>query len=537
MPDRSLDVLVRILTQEVGEEKAAEILQKTKTAARDLNASLPEGWAGFEKYKQALKGAAEGGEGAEHSLHGLRALLRGAGPEAAEFGHLLHFAFNPLMLGGAALGAGMEAYFHWLEKAQERQREMNAELQKHSDWQREIIKSGSVLVEQQRNLSLAIAESAAALGGLTEQFRAFEQRSKSFDLAQNDSIAERIGHRKTESTILEDQITMLEQLGKISKPQAEQAKIEADHKEKLADIQDRLTKDQSDYNSAKIDYDQELKMAGGAGAFSPEAIAAARKTVEDAQARYNQASTAAGPETKSEIDRLKKAIEENKQQDRMYGRDYDPATGHLRGDDFGAQRTELERQLRETQQSYDAANAGLPEFTTALATAKQHLDEISKLPEKFQSMEARLSELATKLRDDMHDAPRQIREENQRAALEIVNALEKNGAKPSDIELNAVESINELNHMKEETGFTPQDYAQHGTPAQKAHIANLQDQVSAFSALETSLGNNGQAIITHLDTLMRVTGGQQDALEYIYSLGADMERRIQALTDRMNTGK
>lgn len=63
-----------------GGADAADDLTKVKSAAGELTTSLPEGWAGLEKYRQVLKVSGESAEASEGHIRNLRALMSRAGP-------------------------------------------------------------------------------------------------------------------------------------------------------------------------------------------------------------------------------------------------------------------------------------------------------------------------------------------------------------------------------------------------------------------------------------------------------------------------
>ncbi len=527
--DKALDILIRLGI--LGKEDLVAfkgLMAETGQSAEQLSSSLsmPEGWQGMEKYKGALQGANEAAAATEGHLHSLRSLMSGAGPEAAELGHLLHFAFNPTMLGGAALAGGMELYFKWLERSQEKQREMNETLQKHNEYLHEILKAGGNIYEQQQKIGMAIAEATAKLHSLTDEFERFEARDKQYNEAQNDALNERIEKRKAESAILQEQITMLEQMGAITKPQAEQAKIEVEHKEKLAAIQDKLTKDASDYNSAKTARDTELAHAGGLGAFSPSAIGKAESDKLKAQADYDQATKDGGEAGAKEIARLKQAIEENKK-----GAGFDPLTGQMTAAGHDTDEA-LQKHLFDQEQRTKAANENLQTFGTALAKATQHLDDIKGLPEKFNRLDAALGMLGQKWVDDRSAAPTKIKEETQRAALEKINALEKGNANPASIFANGIAAMERLSSMQTQFGHGPDWFLNAGTPQDKAAVQADRAQVAALGDLESALGLNGDEVLTGISKIVRSSTSQYEIMHSLQGNIDALSRKLGELQGR-----
>lgn len=525
--DKTLQILIQLGV--LGKEDAAavnDLLKQTKQDIGDMNQSMPENLAAWEKFKDRLKGAGEGAEGIHEHIHNLRALMAGAGPEAAELGHLLHFAFNPVMLGGAALAAGMEAYFHWVEKAQERQREMTLDLQKHNDFLREAIKLTGNFYENQFKIAQAIAEARAQQNSLTEELKAFEDQAKVYDQAQNDDLANRIELRKGENTLLEDQIQLLENIGKLTPAQAEQDKLRLQHQERLAEIGDKVVKAKSDYESAKSNEDEELKKVGGRGAFTPDAIGAANEAAAKADVALKQAQMYAGQAGNDEINRLKEAQKKNMDEWEKHGEEWDPATGQLKGVAYRNANQEYINQIKQTQQLKEDAEKNLPALTATNAIAQQHLKDIQGLHDKFQGMDAALELLKQKWVTLAGEAPAQVQQENQRAALESINAMLKGGAKPGDIFKQGIDAMFTLDHLQQNTGFTAADFLQRGTPAQKAWIQHLQAQAAAVSDLETAIGNNGNTVLGNINSLIKTVNSSTQAHAETAKWAATIEAKI-----------
>jgi len=545
--DKALDILIRLGI--LGKEDLVafkQLMSETGQSAQELGSSLmmPESWQGqaaaVEKYGRGLKAAGEGAEGAGHHLHELRSLMAGAGPEAAELGHLLHFAFNPLMLGGAALAGGMELYFHWVEKTAERYKEMNETLQKHNEYLHELLKAGGNIYENQVKIAEAIADASAKQNSLTQQFKEFEERARAFDLAQNDALEERIGKRKAESDILQGQITMLEQMGAITKPQAEQAKIEAEHQEKLAAIRDKIIKDASDYNSAKTDYDKELKDAGGPGAMGPRAVGAAQAAALNAQNAFTQAQMDAGEKGADELRRLQQARTENRAQWDKHGTEWEtsgPNAGQLKAVGYRQQQESLDQQIRTQEARMKTASDNLGTLAEAAKVATQKLEETKTLSDKFEAMGAKLNELRQKWQDDSTAAPKEIAEETQRAALEKVNALEKGGATPRSIYENAIAAMEQLTTMRDRTGHPPDYWLNAGTKQQREQVQGLRAQVNALGDLESAVGMNGDEVLAGISRIVQLQLGHQMTMQSVMGNVAALEARLAQLQAQAANGR
>jgi hypothetical protein len=532
--DKSLSILIQLGV--IGKEDAAavkDLLAQTKDAAGDLNQAMPAAWAGMDKYKEALKGAGEGVKSLGGHVAELRALMTSIGPGAGELGHLLDVASNPALLSGALLAEGLKAYFHWLDKSLERQKEMNAELAKHNDFLHQAVKLQGDMHEQANLTRNALAQARAEQDSLTQQLKAFEERAKIFNLAQDDALANRIEQREAESTILGEQIQMLESLGKISKPQADQEKLNLEHQAKLAEIWDKVGKAQSDYDSAKSDRDEELKAAGGAGAFSPDAIAAATAAAAKAKADLAQAQFFAGAGGVGEIARLQQMLDENKTQWHKHGEDWDPATGQLRGVAFHKTQDELLAQIEDTKRRNKNAENSLSGLSVASAAAAQHLKDIQNLADKFHGLDAGLSALHQKLTDISKAAPAEAGAENQRAALASFNEMLNDGQTPQAIWNKALSALDELNSMKSRTGYAPEQYLHGNNPQAIAHIQSLQSQVAALGTMETAVGNNGAAFVGAINSIIKTMGGHEAAANALKDYASDINHRLNILAQQL----
>lgn len=87
MADNTLDIMIRILTQQVGPEKAQEIFKKIKEESKAANQEMASG-----AEKAAIKNS------------DLKKSIQLVSGEFGALGKVLHFVFNPGILGAAALG-------------------------------------------------------------------------------------------------------------------------------------------------------------------------------------------------------------------------------------------------------------------------------------------------------------------------------------------------------------------------------------------------------------------------------------------------
>ena len=230
MADES--ALLKILVQlgVIGQEDvraAKALLEETgeagKDALKDMNTAMPENLAAWKNYSNTLKTTGAEADNLREGLHGLTGAARLGG--LSEFAHLAHAALNPVAITVGALALGLETYFKWLEKTQEKQEELNESLQIHNNYVRELIKLKGDVNELEVEHAKAVAAAEVAANGLSAQLERADRLSRSFAETEKLQQTDAEANARRHNSILEDRIKLLETLGMISAQQAETAKL------------------------------------------------------------------------------------------------------------------------------------------------------------------------------------------------------------------------------------------------------------------------------------------------------------------------
>jgi len=520
MPDADKELKIRITS-----EADQSGFNQAKQGVEGISGFTPENMAGMEKYKNLLREAGEGTENLHHQVNHLRGLMRGLGPEIGEIGHLLHFALNPEFLIGAAGLAAIEGYFHWLEKIQETQREIIKDMSTWNQFQRELISLGGNVYDNQQKIAQATAEAAAAQRSLTAALKEYEDQARVYNQQEQDAMQNRIENRKTESTLMQDQIDMLEAMHGITSSQAAQQKLQVEHQEKLQEIADKPTQAKQAYNSAQSDYERELKLAGGPGAFSPEAIGKATADSQQANTLRDQAAliikNASAQDTKFEetIAKIKNAQQS------------DP----IHWNQYSDQILETERQKKTFDNQVSAAKKDLPQLTDNAAAAAQHLKDIQNLKDKFDGLANSVEVLKQKMIDAQANAPKETADENRSYATKSTSQAVKGGASPQSIFNDAVSAMETLNGLQANTGHSAQEFLQRGTPQQKDYIQHLQNQVAALGNLETAIGNNGQAFVARINAIVKTQSTHAEVLNHVADYARNIDAQLQNIKQKVQT--
>ena len=524
--DKTLKLLIELGV--IGKEDAQalnDLLGESKNAAQGLNQSMPEGWEAMGKYKAAMGGTGDSAEGLHGHLNGLRQLMRGAGPEAAELGHLLHFAFNPAMLAGAVAAGGFEVYFKWLEKSQEKQKEMTADLQKHNDYLREMIKLKGNVNELEIEHAKSLAAARVEAEGLTKQIEHAEEVCKMFAEADKLTMASREAASKRENSLIENRIGLIEDLGKITKAEAEQSKLIVEHQEKLAAIQNDISQKRTaavsaenalkDYVAALAGngYKPSGNMAGGFS-LSPEAIASGddQSRILKKQAEYYEDAKKTG---ETELKRLETLRDQTEAHKKAHGSEYDGATGKLWSSVDEQQIKDLNQQIAQQKGLIADASENLLSIEQAAAEAADTAKILHEANKTLGRLFSELNAATNAFKDAQTQGAAGKNAEQQNFGIAATDARLKGGATPAGIFANAINAMAILDHMQEKTGFGPEYYSRRGTPQQKSYIQHLQDQVMALSQLESAVGNNGHSVIGAINEVVKTAGENSQELNRV----------------------
>lgn len=188
MADESgiLKILIQLGVLGEDEVKAAkQLLDETgatgKDALKGMTESMPDNLKAWNEYSKSLKAGGTEADGMHEKFRGLQKLLKGMGPEAQELGHLLHFAFNPVFLVGAAATAGLQAVFSHLEQLQQKQHELIADGQKVNNVLREITAARPSEGAQWEKFVEQMAKLSALAPSLDKVFKHFNETEQGLD--------------------------------------------------------------------------------------------------------------------------------------------------------------------------------------------------------------------------------------------------------------------------------------------------------------------------------------------------------------------
>ena len=118
MADSNFDILIRVLTQQVGSEKASDILKKVKEE------SVNTGKEGVKQEELVEKATAK----TVTTKHKLREALKGLGREFPIVGQIGRLALNPIALAATAVAAGVGLILSKIAELNAKMEEMQARL-------------------------------------------------------------------------------------------------------------------------------------------------------------------------------------------------------------------------------------------------------------------------------------------------------------------------------------------------------------------------------------------------------------------------
>ena len=519
MPDADNRMTIEIAIQLINEgriDEAKEKLSGLRKETESQTESMPENLAVWSKYKGLVHEAGEETEGLHHQIHALSMLTRAGGPEIREFGHLLHFALNPMMLVGAAGAAGIELYFKWLEKSQEKMREMTAELQKHNDYLRDIIKLGGEVHELDVERVANLAKAREEADGLEATLKRQAQIQKEFDDFDAQRTKDRIEDRRTENKLIEDRVAMLEAAGVITKDQAGIVKLQLEHAENLNKIQDEVKGKKDAVVAAQNDEYRRVNAlkAGGVDVgydaakgfqLPAAAIAAATDASATAAAQLAKDKALAGGAGQAELARLQGLKSSNEEEARLHGSRFNPATGNLVRDDMQKQNAAIDEQIAQQQALIDEANKRLASDAAAAEKADVLAKGLASVNAELAAMHDKIIEAQNAYGSAANAANKPggaVGAENFDYAQKMITQLFKDGATSGSIFSGGTDAINQLLHMKDQTGYTPEQWLAGGNPQQKAYVQHLEEEVAHLQALETAVGNNGPQVIATLSKMI-----------------------------------
>jgi hypothetical protein len=547
-----------------------QMLGEVKDEAGDMTQSMPANLAGWEQYKNKLNEAGAGAEGLHGHLHNLRTLMAGAGPEARELGHLLHFAFNPLMLAGAAAGLGLEQTFKWIERIQERQHEMIEQAQKFNDLVREMINFGDTADEKFVKMSRTMAEMAMHGREVADALKTH------LDYLELGKVAWD-ANREAAKAIADDTLTardgmidMLAAAGKITPLQAEKAKFADAENKKIVEAQAASDKAKADLDFKGAEKRQVDKTLRGLG--SEEDVAIAKDDADDA-AKSNKNVI---DSHKGQVDLAGKVMRyfsgiiaqhfPHSDQPGELGGDAKKIIGGVTPDELkgisdkweklfatnkelfagpgGSEAKEAFEKLVDTARTLNVANTNYqnavknqPGLDRAAITADANYDAFTKLTDQSKQLAGEIDKLKINAKTAADTLARVQADVARDTAVHDTTEAFKNGDTEKSIFEKGIAAMHELDQTQSRTGHGVDFFLRQGTPQQKQYYKNLLDQVQALKELEDALGNHGTTVIEFINKVVsKVVGGQQalhnatiDYLIGIESRMATMKSQIEQI--------
>ncbi len=494
--DSTLRVLVQLGVLGADDVAAAkQLIEETGKAgdesAKAMTQSMPENLAAWSKYKNVLRESGEGTGELHEKVHGLKILMQGAGPVAQEIGHLLHFAFNPAFLFGAGAAAAEESYFKWLEKREEKYKELISLAQKLNDATREIVNSGKTEDEQFLEFNKTLAEARANATGLAHDLandkefadRAGEAISASFDRAA-------ALHQST-AQVQARIVDMLEAMGRLQPGEGDQLKLAIDHAAKMKALDDERGKAAADLSLKQTQYNIANSDIARHG---DEASILRQKQQADFAAERNTAIINNYDKVKTAFDEADKAAMKTVNESTFDGDAQRKAW---------ALHDSLVNQFAGQTQLYNQALGQNPSLEIQRAQAEKLWTDFQAAKGIVEGLKKELEDAKQKLSIVNADTAQKAGAENQSFGINASTGAFKGGGSINSILNDAINAMAALNTMKDHTGYTPADYLQRGTPQQKAYVQHLQQQVEAFKALELALGNNGDAAVRGVNELVK----------------------------------
>lgn len=501
--DNTLKILIQLGV--IGKDDVAalkdlmgEVGQSGKDAAASMSGSMPENLAAWDKYSKRLQETGGSAEELRHGLHSLDKAARIGG--MTEFAHLAHAAMNPVLLTVTAIVGGMEAYFKWQEKVEERNKAWVDDLQKVNEAQRKMIADGPSVQASWLEVARTVAAARAEIHGLGAQLKEFENTAKVFDAELMEGLNRRIAGRDQELTLLQEQAKLMEAIGAMSPDKAAEVQAQAEHQKKVDSLKAEISKKAAEVSSATLNYNTEQTKAGGTNAFSPEAIGAAQKKVQDAEEAVRRAERLV-VDSPDQIKALQKQIRAQQQR----GKDHP-----LEWNDAVNAQIELRDRIKLLQQQAANSSTALPSLVQNSATAKADFESVKGLRDKFEGMEQAIRLLNQSLIDAKTALPGKLREENSKFASESAIAmLQRNNLTPNAVLTQGTAAADEIRGLAR-NGYTADKIKREGELAQNSKAGKQPFDQGALDRLAAL--NRDQAAVSHLNILLNSMGTNQSAM-------------------------
>jgi len=416
MPDLTLEILIKTLSDKYGADQIHAVLNQTASVSKDTSEKIGEHFLGTREKA--------------HLLHfGLREL----GGSFPELGMLSRLLFNPMTAGFAASALALEAYFKWQEKIEAKYHDMVVSAQKVNDQIKDIVKAGGSEAEALVAATKAMAELEVHSQGMAHQIAEAKSQSEQFaevmkGLDENKRTAD-----EDATKTLTDRISLLEALGKMTKEQADQAKLQAEHEGKLTQMADKRQAAEDAVTAAR----SERNTLAGRMDLSGGGDAARQQALEDAKfkAARDAALIEKGPGAIADIDQKIQAAADEAAR---------AGAGSARAKQMEAYGQSLADQRQSLITQTEEAKAGLANDEKALATAQDNIKAAAELRTSLESVDAKLLDLNNKLELlSRGQASEKGAAEQQYLLSSLTQLIKDTGKQPSEI-ANTTSGMQEL---------------------------------------------------------------------------------------------
>jgi len=540
--DKVLSLLIQwgVLNQEVVEQARSEVRGLTEDTD-ELGQSMPENWQLFEKYKKVLGDTGKEALTAERATHLLHLTLKSMGADIPGLGILLRGLFNPITLGTAGGIAAEEVYFRWLEKREQKYRDLITLAQRVNDSIRAIFQAEKSGDEQFVEFTKAMAEAREHGRGLAadlENMAHFADAAREAAAAADDRMAQL---HQTTADVQGRIVDLLEQMGKLSPGQSEQLKAQIEHAKKLKEIEDNRKKAVDDVSHRQLEVDQAKKVVSSYG--SEDQLFKNRQKAEQQVARLEQTI----------LDYQKIATDWKTAQDAVFA-------DNKKGITISAEREklldDLARQKLSMDTTYQKAKEQLPSAEQEKIRTSKAYEEFQAAKETVKGFQLELDKAKNKLSEINTAAAPKIAEENQRFGLEAITGLLKNGQNIQQIFNDGVLALAGIQQAVQKWGETVPEIEARGKKAlddqtslrpgqvlpqsEQRDIQRLefiraqQDHIKALNELFAAVGWNSQQVSATIALQVRglsantaILNATRNDLSAILIRLSDMESQLQ----------
>jgi hypothetical protein len=547
--DNTLDILIKlgfIGADQADSARAA--IGGVKKETGDLSQSLPEGSALFEKYKNVIGQTGGASLTTRQATSALHAALRGMGADIPGIGALMHGIFNPITIGLVGGIGGIEAYFGWLKKTEEKYHDLITLAQKVNADVQDIVKSGASADEKFVAFNKAIATAHENSRGLANSL-AEDAKFANAMRESMDASADRLAQMHKDATeITFKTITLLEATGAVTPQQADSMKTAQAHAAKMQEFEDARAKTAGEVAAKQAEVNQARKDIAKAGGNDEGSIARAETNKQYSDDREQRlGATILGyqkfkEDMKAAFDAATAAAASHGIDSGEYKKAFDLATS-------------LSDQAQKQKEIYDKANADYPGAVSAKVRDDKAFNDIVASIGALKGLTEELDKLKQKLAELDAAQAGPISTENQAYGMEQTVKRVKGGESVNEIFKEGAEAIALINQKTGAWGESVDQIHTAGAAARfrkenlptgqalnqndqrdidrDKFITEQQQHVEALRELYQAMNFNSEAILGSLNASVGALRTSADiataSKQYIDSIHAELKVRLAAL--------